>query len=115
MSNEVPTCPRRAEAPVQLTKGPDRWEQRPNTVFLSCSYCGSMHPDEFMRRVEEGHVVTPTDKGYKAYIDNNYKFYYQHLDEAQRARFLALYNDRTMKLAHPGRFYILPFFARVAG
>lgn len=37
----------------------------------SCSYCGSMHPDDFMARLEAGDVeITPTDKNYKAYLVN---------------------------------------------
>jgi hypothetical protein len=38
----------------------------------SCSYCGSLNPDEFMRRVEAGDVtLSPTDKNYKVYICND--------------------------------------------
>lgn len=33
-----------------------------------CSYCGSMHPDEFMQAVRDGYTVGPTDKSYKAYL-----------------------------------------------
>lgn len=35
----------------------------------TCSYCGSMHPDDLMVGVRDGtFVVGPTDKNYKAYV-----------------------------------------------
>lgn len=43
------------------------------------------------------------------------KFYYQHLSDEQRARFIELVNDGTMKIGYPGHFYVLPFFCRVLG
>lgn len=37
----------------------------------TCSYCGSLHPDTLMARIEAGDVeLGPTDKGYKVYVDN---------------------------------------------
>ncbi|NUP39507.1 MAG: hypothetical protein HOY76_21470 [Streptomyces sp.] len=39
------------------------------------------------------------------------KFYYQHLSTAQQSEFIALYNEHRMKVGHPGRLYVLPFFA----
>lgn len=37
----------------------------------TCSFCGSLNPDEFMRRLEAGDVeVGPTDKSYKVYVKN---------------------------------------------
>lgn len=37
----------------------------------ACSYCGSLHPDTFMARLEAGDVeLVPTDKSYKAYVKN---------------------------------------------
>lgn len=37
----------------------------------TCSWCGSLHQDEFMRRIEAGDAeVEPTDKSYKAYLRN---------------------------------------------
>lgn len=64
-------CPRRTENP-----GPwrypdhDTWTDRAGHSSLgpSCSYCGSLHPDRFLELVQEGWVVGPTDKGYKAYL-----------------------------------------------
>lgn len=43
----------------------DHWREN-----NSCSYCGSLHPDEFMAAVESGAgALTATDKNYKVYID----------------------------------------------
>ena len=42
------------------------------------------------------------------------KFYFQHLDEAGRDRFIELYNAGRMKLGEPGHFYQLPFFCTPA-
>ena len=37
----------------------------------SCSYCGSLNPETLMRRLNAGDVeLTPTDKSYKVYVDN---------------------------------------------
>ena len=115
----------------------------------SCSYCGSLNPDEFMSRVEAGDVtLTPTDKNYKVYIENDggesfkqtyrdcpqgtpphmpdecshwvtqlrngAKFYFQHLTDEQKQRFVNLYNQSKIKLDYPGYFYRMPFFMKVA-
>lgn len=42
------------------------------------------------------------------------KFYFQHLSDAQRKRFVELYNEKRLRLSAPGHFYVLPFFC-VAG
>jgi hypothetical protein len=46
-------------------------------------------------------MLTDTDIG---------KFYYQHLSDEQRQEFVALVNDKTMKIGYPGHFYRLPYF-----
>jgi len=62
------TCPRRTD---NLTDR-DRWEKGHSLLSqadeLSCTYCGSLHPDRFMELVAAEWPVTPTDKGHKAYI-----------------------------------------------
>lgn len=110
----------------------------------TCSYCGSLSGDAFIKHLKEGGEVTPTDKGYKAYVHGSFtqtyrnctsatckegpdacthwvtrptdtaKFYFQHLDDAQRHEFIQLYNDRKMKVGYPGHFYVLPYFCRSA-
>lgn len=139
MTNPGDICPRFSPGPWEFT-GLCEWEKRG-----ACGYCGSLNPEEFMRRIEAGDCeITPTDKNYKAYIRNvggapfkqtyracpfdatctgpddcthyvtrdqeDTKFYYEHLDDAQRTRFIDLLNQKKMKLSYPGYFYVLPFF-----
>lgn len=83
----------------------------------TCSYCGSMHPDEFFKQVEAGAEIVPTDKGYKAYVmtpSGQKKFYFQHLSRDDQAKFIELLNNKTMKIGYPGYFYTMPFFAQSA-
>ena len=99
-------CPRRDENPMvdESFPAPDEWRSDGR-----CSYCGSMSPEEFLRRVELGEPVTPTDKNYKAYLGNG-KFYFQHFSEEQCKRLIALVNAKQVKFECPGYFYRLPFF-----
>lgn len=107
------TCPRAVEdgATSPVFRFGTEHEWRPDGT---CSYCGSMSEDRFFHCVEElGLEVTPTDKSYKAYVrgaPGAGKFYFQHLSEAGKARFIELANSKRMRLAFPGRFYVLPFF-----
>jgi hypothetical protein len=39
------------------------------------------------------------------------KFYFEHLNEAQRIHFVELMNLGVLNIGIPGRFYRLPFFA----
>ena len=43
------------------------WEARHGQ--RACSYCGSMHPDDFFAAAEAGAQLGPTDKNYKVYVD----------------------------------------------
>ena len=137
-------CPRRDESVHGMRPGDDKFRSPDN----SCTWCGSLNPEEFMRRLETGDVeLGPTDKGYKVYVRNRggtgfkqtyrtdakpfagwgstehtwvtedreeTKFYFQHLDKAQRDRFIELYNEKRLRLGYPGYFYVMPFFCRVA-
>ena len=38
------------------------------------------------------------------------KFYFQHLSEEQKNRFIELLNEKKMKIGVPGYFYRLPYF-----
>lgn len=84
----------------------------------TCSFCGSMNPDAFMSRLEAGDVtLEPTDKDYKVYVigagrGGRGKFYFQHLSDAQRTRFVELLNAKKIGLEYPGHFYVTPFFCR---
>lgn len=103
-------CPRRSENPP-LPNYPDLDEWHDRGGIKTCSYCGSMSPDDFLDAVRKGVEITPTDKSYKAYVPGTGKFYFQHLSPEQRETFIELYNDKTMKLGYPGHFYTRPFFA----
>lgn len=134
---DVQTCPRRMQegGPWAHEENLDSWLQEARhegDPTPHCSFCGSLHPERFLELIAAGWVVEPTDKTYKAYLQEVYdtpkralrpdeplstafyggraKFYYQHLDEEQAGRFIALYNDSTMRIARPGYFYVLPFF-----
>lgn len=75
---EKHTCPRRRENGMDDPSSPFRGAGRNKDKYISghgligqkrgCSYCGSMHPDDFMQAVRDGKVVGPTDKSYKAYL-----------------------------------------------
>lgn len=97
-------CPRRWLPALDEPK-PDAWRED-----QTCSYCGSMHPDEFLRRVEAGEEITPTDKNYKAYTVRTAKFYFQHFTDEQKRQFIDLLNQTRVKFAAPGHFYVLPYF-----
>lgn len=80
----------------------------------TCSYCGSLSQERFFALVEDGAEVGPTDKSYKAYVKHpsvgHSKFYFQHLDDAGKDRFVQLVNEKKMVIGYPGHFYSLPFF-----
>jgi hypothetical protein len=80
----------------------------------TCSYCGSLSPEEFFKAVEAGAKLTPTDKNYKAYLEVPgrpfTKFYFNHLSEEEQRRFIDLVNAGKVTFGYPGRFYNLPFF-----
>ena len=111
-------CPRRDENPSSRKIFPDADTWRADG---SCSYCGSMNPDELMERLEAGTVeLGPTDKNYKVYVTNAGgeslksvgKFYFQHFSTEQCQRFIELLNEKKLKIGEPGHFYRLPFFIR---
>ena len=138
ITKQTHICPRRAEiGDHSIFKYPttDSWNVGSSLApyhespdFHSCSYCGSLHPDEFLYYLEQGWYLVPTDKNYKAYLGkpveppttllNNItidhhdagKFYFQHLNPDQRDRFINIYNDRKCKVAYPGYLYTLPYF-----
>lgn len=95
--------------------GPDTW--RDEDGIRACSFCGSLAPADFLRLVADGAEVGPTDKAYKAYVRHEdlprrmTKVYFQHFSAEDQERFIALHNDRVMKIGYPGHFYVRPFFA----
>ena len=77
----------------------------------SCSYCGSMHPDDFMRYCGEGKRLGSTDKDYKVYVsdDERIKFYFYHLNEQQMQRFVEMHNAKKLNFGDDP-LYVMPFF-----
>ena len=81
----------------------------------TCSYCGSLHPEEVLLRIQEGNELIPTDKNYKAYIylpSGQKKAYFQHFEERHKNQFIKLLNAGIVKIAFPDHFYVLPFFVQ---
>jgi hypothetical protein len=147
---EKQTCPRRMSnwGSWEREEGLDVWRQEkasdtfggaPDLEVRHCSFCGSLHPDDFMRMITEGYVVVPTDKSYKAYLQEPVteerleeyrtgplrflgeelahgrdvgKFYYQHLSPEQQTRFIEMVNAKEIKFGYPGHLYVTPFFAK---
>lgn len=95
-------CPRRAESPLgdRIFPPPDYWRQHKSNGDRVCSYCGSLHPEDFFRLVRESAdaptnadysaapSIEPSTKGYKVYVhrgsvrnatEGGIKFYKQHL------------------------------------
>lgn len=106
-------CPRRAESVSHLSP-PEADGWRPDGT---CSYCGSMNPDDFMSAVKAGAVLGATDKNYKVYVDaptaGSWKFYFQHLSVDQQKEFVGLMNAKALKFSSERGFYVLPFFCQV--
>jgi len=99
---EPMSCPRRSESPLanRTFPGPDHWQKFKSNGDRTCSYCGSLHFDDFVRlvRVAAGAPleadyrstvsIEPSDKGYKVYVnqpgvrnahEGGIKFYMQHV------------------------------------
>lgn len=93
--DEPQTCPRRMHeiGPWEYKENLDRWVQRgPDRV---CSFCGSMHPDDFEKVLDRALVddavrIDQSTKDYKVYIhrpeignagDGAIKFYKQHIPD----------------------------------
>ena len=96
-------CPRRLLPLTDVLKLPkeDMWRGD-----KTCSYCGSLHPDEFFKAIEEGLEITPTDKSYKVYVSGSKKFYFQHLSTDQQKRFIELVNAGQVNMGYPGYFCV---------
>lgn len=102
-------CPRAIENTIFNYPTDISWDAR-----NCCTYCGSFNPDTLMERLEKGDItIEPTDKNYKIYvkgISDFTKFYFQHLSEDQKKRFIELLNEKKIKFDYPGYFYVKPFF-----
>lgn len=97
------TCPRQAETGFD---GEATWHDDG-----TCSYCGSLSPEKFFEAIGAGNEIGPTDKNYKVYVKPGHrKFYFQHLDEDGKRRFIDLLNEGNVVIGDPGYFYVRPFF-----
>lgn len=86
----------------------DSWETGHGLAnqVRGCSYCGSMHPDDFMQAVRDGKEIGPTDKSYKLYLGSSEgKFYTQHLTEDLGWEFHRLWQERKINWGFPGAPY----------
>lgn len=108
------TCGRRYDmfAFQGNVRGADYWEKDE-----TCSYCGSISPEEFWRRAAAGRQLTPTDKNYKVYVAgetlHKSKFYFQHFTADDQQKFVRVLRGEEpfqFEFAYPGHFYQLPFF-----
>lgn len=112
---ETFTCPSNPNTSSVFAYGSTNfWREDKESNLQTCNYCGSINQDQFMQLVEEGKIsLGSTDKGYKVYchLENGkqMKFYFQHLSEEQRKKFVDLYNERKIKFQGSG-FYVFPFF-----
>jgi hypothetical protein len=106
--------------------GLDTWRVRPGQDVRTCSYCGSVNPDDFMAAVRAGAVVGPTDKNYKVYLHEALsaeelasrdpalhsmtgkhlgKFYTVHLSPGHSAEFVGLWREGRVAWGAPGYPY----------
>lgn len=99
-------CPRGIGSPVHVYGGESEWTIKPNGDRC-CSYCGSLHPDDFWRLVAEaeensGIDIFPSDNTYKIYVrrpdvknatEGGIKFYTMHLDKDATEEQTALYKQ----------------------
>lgn len=93
------TCPRRMNemGPWKREENLDDWTTGRGLAGvqgdnLSCSFCGSLHPADFLRLVGEGWIVGATDKSYKAYLARPYS-----ADEVASRRAHWEATDRTVR------------------
>lgn len=108
--SEKYTCPRRIaeghasdDSPLVLDgSNKDEW-----LADNTCSYDGSLHPDEFMAYVRAGKKVGSTDKSYKFYMDEYdgtvrgaKKFYTHHLSEEQGQEFVSLWRENKINFGN---------------
>lgn len=78
----------------------------------TCSYCGSMMPEDVFKAIDEGKKITPTDKNYKIYVDDTKKFYFQHFSKEDQDKFIEAHNAKRINFAYPGYFYVIPYFCK---
>jgi hypothetical protein len=133
-------CPRRAESFIVVTQGPDSYREDNTCSYCGSFnaeafmlrieagdvkltptdknykvYVANDGGEGFkqtFRDCPQGATCTgPKDCTHWVTRDRNEtKFYFQHLSEDQKRRFIELLNENKIKLEYPGHFYVLPFF-----
>lgn len=71
----------------------------------------------------ESRATLPLDAGQREYFKDGHwvevstrgpidhaKFYFQHLSQDERQRFVELYNAKKINIGYPGHFYVRPYF-----
>lgn len=111
-------CPRRAENTVTSSQFPEEDTWRKVGRDRCCSYCGSLHPDDFFAICREASKpdgaaeVEGTDKGYKLYArwsdtgnasKGGIKFYTHHFRDEDRASAGELENLIRSALVESGK------------
>lgn len=81
----------------------------------TCTYCGSLAPDEFVADLRAGHLIVATTKNYKAYIVDpatrrRCKFYFEHLTAEQRTEIVDMLNAGALCFEGGFAWNPLPFF-----
>lgn len=102
------TCPRRIADGRGGVEDEDTWRDTGGIIGQkgACSYCGSMHPEDFMDAARDGKEIGPTDKSYKVYVgDHEGKFYTHHLHPNHSNEFYDLVMDGMVNIGYPGHFY----------
>lgn len=50
---------------------------------------------------------------YKIDATDQAKFYFQHFNDEHKDKFIALYNEKKLKIGYPNYFYVMPFFMQL--
>jgi hypothetical protein len=113
------TCPRRMGqfGDWDREEGLDRWTSG-DADRRTCSFCKSMHPDEFMMLIRSGGNVGRTQVPYEAPVVDRSgetvgKIDYLHLTDRQQAQFADMMRDESHHLGADGSIAATPFFAKV--
>ena len=112
--NEPTTCPRRMNEPGgwRQQEGLDEWGQ--DGDVRRCTFCHSLHPDDFLDQLADGVTYTPGTSATQAKIGDA-TFLYQHMDSEQMARFMDIMDSGKIVFGYPGYMPRRPFFMEAGG
>ena len=113
--SEPMTCKRRMQesGPWEHAEGLDRWQEHKSNGDRVCSFCGSLHPVDFLALVARSAAgedvnIEGTDKRYKIYVrrssvvnamEGGIKFYTWHFDTPPTEDQQATYRTALLKTA----------------